>query len=379
MRATTTKLNLVLIFLIAGILFSCRKDETVSPNANNNVNAQAKQGQTRVYYIAADEVDWNYTPSYPTNLITATDFTEEEEVFLENGPDRIGHIYKKSLYREYTDANFSTLKNIPQEWRHLGALGPLIRAEVGDTIKIYFKNNTGQTISMHPHGVFYNKDSEGAPYAGNSNGGAVAPGGTHTYIWAVPERAGPGPMDGSTVLWMYHSHTDEIRDTYSGLIGPLIVTARGKAREDGSPKDVDREFINVFHIYDENESWHIAANMNKATNPGSIDTEDEGFVESNLMHSINGYLYGNVPYLTMKKGEKVRWYVIGMGNEVDIHTPHWHGQTGLFMGMRTDMLEIFPGSMKMFDMTPDNAGTWLYHCHVNDHIRAGMLALFHVN
>lgn len=379
MRTTTTRLNLVLIFLITGLFFSCRKDEAASPNNSNNTSLQSKQSQTRVYYIAADEVEWNYTPSYPTNLISAAEFGEDEEVFLENGPNRIGHIYKKSLYREYTDASFTTLKTIPPAWQHLGAIGPLIRAEVGDTIKVYFKNNTRLTISVHPHGVFYNKDSEGAPYGGNSNGGTVAPGGTHTYTWGVPERAGPGPADGSSVLWMYHSHTDEIKDTYSGLIGPIIVTAKGQARSDGSPKDVDREFVNVFHIYNENESWYLSDNMNKATNPGSIDPEDDGFKESNLMHSINGYLYGNIPGLTMKKGEKVRWYVIGMGSEVDIHTPHWHGQNGLFMGMRTDILEVFPGSMKIFDMTPDNPGTWLYHCHVNDHIRAGMLATFTVN
>jgi hephaestin len=40
----------------------------------------------------------------------------------------------------------------------------------------------------------------------------------------VPERAGPGPHDPSSVVWMYHSHTDEIADGYAGLIGPMIIT-----------------------------------------------------------------------------------------------------------------------------------------------------------
>ena len=39
----------------------------------------------------------------------------------------------------------------------------------------------------------------------------------------------------------------------------------------------------------------------------------------------SGYL--NLPGLDMKVGERVRWYVIGMGTEVNLHTPHWHGQT----------------------------------------------------
>jgi len=96
------------------------------------------------------------------------------------------------------------------------------------------------------------------------------------------------------------------------------------------------------------------------------------------MHSINGYVFGNLPGLTMEAGERVRWYMLGMGTEVDLHTPHWHGQTLVLNGNRTDIVELLPASMKTLDMVPDNPGTWLFHCHVNDHIDAGMLALFTV-
>ena len=96
------------------------------------------------------------------------------------------------------------------------------------------------------------------------------------------------------------------------------------------------------------------------------------------MHSINGYSYGNLPGLTMKAGQRVRWYLIGMGTEVDLHTPHWHGNTVTINGMRTDVAELLPMSMKVADMVPDNVGTWLFHCHVNDHISAGMQAKYTV-
>jgi FtsP/CotA-like multicopper oxidase with cupredoxin domain len=109
-----------------------------------------------------------------------------------------------------------------------------------------------------------------------------------------------------------------------------------------------------------------------------VKPDDEDFVESNLMHGINGFVYGNMPIPEMEVGDLVRWYVLGMGTEVDLHTPHWHGQTGISSGMRTDVVELMPGSMKVFDMVPDNPGRWLLHCHVNDHITAGMLALFDV-
>jgi hephaestin len=288
----------------------------------------------------------------------------------------------KSLYREYTDASFSTLKPRPAKWQHLGALGPAIEAEVGDTIKVVFKNNTRFPASVHPHGVFYNKASEGAGYADSTNGAAKADdaidtGATYTYNWKVPERAGPGPMEGSSTMWMYHSHVDEAGDTNAGLIGPMIVARCGQARPDGSPIDVDRQLVVNFSVMDENSSLWIDDNMATLAAPPAAD--DEGFVESNLMHSINGYVYGNLPGLTMKKGDRVRWYVMAMGTEVDLHTPHWHGNTVVTGGMRADVVSLLPAEMLTADMVPDNTGTWLFHCHVNDHIAAGMLSLFTVN
>lgn len=349
----------------------------------NSRLAGAAVAHTRTYYIAVDEVQWNYAPT-GSNQITGEAFDDTANVFVQNGPDRIGSTYIKALYREYTNASFTTLKPVAPEWKHLGLMGPAIHAEVGDTIVVVFKNNASFPFSMHPHGVFYQKDSEGAPYSDGTSGNkknddAVPPGGTHTYTWLVPERAGPGPMDPSSVLWAYHSHTDEVADTNAGLIGPIIITRKGMAKPDGSPNDVDREFVTLFSVFNENSSLYLDQNIQTfAGDPASVNPDDEGFVESNLMHSINGYVFGNGPLnaMTMKKGERVRWYVMGMGTEVDLHTPHWHGNTLIWSGMRSDMVELLPMSMKVLDMVPDDVGIWLFHCHVNDHLSAGMVTRF---
>jgi hephaestin len=346
--------------------------------------ASAGPGTVRRYFIAADQVRWDYAPA-ARNLITGKAFSDDESVFVQNGPDRIGSTYLKSLYREYTDASFTHLKPRPAEWEHLGDLGPVIRAEVGDTIEVVFKNQTPFPASIHPHGVFYAKSSEGAPYADGTSGtdkadDRVAPGDSVTYHWSVPERAGPGPMDASSIMWMYHSHVDEAADTSAGLMGPMIITAKGKARADGSPKDVDREVVANFEVDDENASRWAGRNIAAFPgNPKSVDPDDDGFVESNLMHSINGFVYGNLPGLTMKVGERVRWYVMAMGTEVDLHTPHWHGNTVTWMGMRTDVVSLMPAQMIVADMVPDDPGVWQYHCHVADHIAAGMQALYTVS
>lgn len=149
-------------------------------------------------------------------------------------------------------------------------LGPTIHAEVGDTIKVLFKNHGTHPYSMHPHGVLYDKASEGSPYddgvpLSSKPGDSVAPGHTFTYVWSVPERAGPGPSDPSSIVWLYHSHVDERKDVNSGLIGTIVVTRQGMARPDGTPKDVQREFVTLFMAYDENQSWFIKHNISKFT------------------------------------------------------------------------------------------------------------------
>ncbi len=339
-------------------------------------------GTTRTYYISADQVDWNYAPA-GMNEITGKPFDDVADTYVKTGPGRIGSTYEKCLYRGYTDGTFAHLKARAAEDRYLGLLGPVIRAEVGDTIKVVFRNTCPFPASVHPHGVFYAKSSEGAPYNDGTHGAkkaddAVPTGGTHTYVWEVPPRAGPGPDDGSSVMWMYHSHTDEVSDTYAGLMGPMEITRRGMARPDGSPKDVDREIFALFSVMNENQSPFLDANIKRFAEPPAPDPDDEDFQESNLMHSINGYVFGNQPMITMHRGEHVRWYVMSMGTEVDLHTPHWHGNTVTVNGMRMDVVSLLPATMVVADMVPDDAGIWLFHCHVNDHIRAGMLTRYKV-
>lgn len=350
--------------------------------------AQAS-GQTRTYYIAADEVDWDYVPG-GRDQITGKVFVDTA-FFTDADPAEVSTVYKKALYREYTDDSFTTLKPRAPEWEHLGFLGPLIRGVVGDTIVVVFRNNANQPLSVHPHGVFYDKDSEGAPYADGTEGAdkaddAVPPGETHTYVWPVPERAGPGPMQGSSVMWMYHSHTHEDKDVNTGLLGVMLITARGQARPDGSPMDVDREFVTVFAQVHEEDSWYAGENLGALLAKGTpapsfgptLQSEIGNFYPWFVFFTINGYIRGNLPAetMTMHVGEHVRWYVMGSTNDFDFHTPHWHGNVVTTSGMRNDVVSVLPMSMLTADMVPDNPGTWLYHCHVSFHNAAGMSARF---
>jgi len=364
------------------------------------LSAQPQAGTispVRTYYVAADEVEWDYAPD-GINKMMGMKFEGYAATFMQRGPHSIGKVYRKAIYREYTDATFTKLKPRAPEWQHLGILGPVLRAEVGDTIQVVFKNNATKPYSMHPHGVFYNKDSEGSVYDDGSSASdkahsIVPPGETHTYTWEVPERAGPGPSDGSSIVWLYHSHVNEQRDVNSGLIGAIIITARGMARPDGSPKDVDREFVSLFMIFDENVSWYLDHNIQTyAGDPKGVNKLDgkpidadglfsligTGFSAESFRPSINGYMFANGPMMTMKKGERVRWYLTTIGGLVNGHTPHWHGNVVLAKGHRTDVLSLSPAEMLTGDMVPDNPGIWMYHCHIDDHMNTGMVTLYKV-
>ena len=89
----------------------------------------------------------------------------------------------------------------------------------------------------------------------------IDPGASFTYVWTVPERAGPIDGAASSAVWLYHSHVDETADTMAGLNGPIVVTRRGMATPSGRPKDVDREVFAFFQIFDESSSRLFLKNM----------------------------------------------------------------------------------------------------------------------
>ena len=76
-------------------------------------------------------------------------------MFTKRGANRIGKIYKKAVYREFTDGSFVEMKKRSVEDKHLGVLGPIIRAEEGDEVVVVLKNMASRNYSIHPHGLSY--------------------------------------------------------------------------------------------------------------------------------------------------------------------------------------------------------------------------------
>jgi manganese oxidase len=273
----------------------------------------------------------------------------------------------------------------------------LFALQVGDKVEVHYRNGCSFPNSLHAHGVFYTKGHEGSILAESSSEKAmkddsIAPGGSYMYKWDVPERAGPALRERSSAFWMYHSHTDEVADVNAGLAGPIVITAQGMAKEDGSPNDVDQELFlhwdvvveELSALVDKNFVGGLAEVATKAaakklpSDANAEGSEDKVEPEEDLgvMHMINGYLYGNMPEPELKLGSRVRWYNVALGTEP--HTPHWHGNNGIWAGRRADVLHVLPADFEILDMVPDATGRWLVHCHVDDHILAGMTAAYKV-
>ncbi|NWR96817.1 HPHL1 protein, partial [Motacilla alba] len=145
-------------------------------------------------------------------------------------------------------------------------------------------------------------------------------------------------------------------------------------------KGIDREFYLLFSIFDENDSWYLHKNIEAFTgDPTKVDENDADFMESNKMHAVNGYLYGNLPGLTMCKNDKVSWHLIGLGSHYDMHGVHFQGNTIDLRGTTRDGLALFPHLSGTALMQPDRVGTFKVVCRTFDHFVGGMKHLYEVS
>ncbi|XP_007957123.1 hephaestin [Orycteropus afer afer] len=340
-------------------------------------------GKLRQYFIEASEIQWDYGPLGHDGR-TGKSLREPgsgSDKFFQKSSSRIGGTYWKVRYEAFQDETFQEKVNLEEE-KHLGILGPVIRAEVGDIIQVVFYNRASQPFSIQPHGVFYEKDYEGTVYNdGLSHSGLVAkPFEKVTYRWTVPPHAGPSAQDPACMAWIYFSAADPIRDTNSGLVGPLLVCKTGALAADGKQKGIDKEFFLLFTVLDENKSWYSNINQAAAMLDSRLLSEDvNGFQDSNRMHAINGFLFSNLPRLDMCQGDMVAWHLLGLGTETDVHGVIFQGNTVQLQGMRKGAAMLFPHTFLMATMQPDNTGTFEIYCQAGNHREAGMSAIYNVS
>ncbi|XP_039255129.2 ceruloplasmin-like [Styela clava] len=269
----------------------------------------------RTIYLGIVEEVWDYLPrrfDHKGNSVDDPEHLAYLYAHQENGK-YIGSRYKKAIFYEYTDDSFTVRKLKP---KHLGFDGPILKMEIGDEVKVIFKNMATIKFNVLPMGVYTVGIMQGpVPPA--------KPGETVTYTWQVRPELAPNPDQPDCFASAYYSVADFRRDAYSGARGPMVICRRGTLNQKKGGM-ADKEFSLLFYITDENLSHYIDENIREfaKADPKTFDKKDKSFVESNKMNHINGFLY-HVPELNMEKGELVRWHLFAEGEE-DIHTVHFH-------------------------------------------------------
>ncbi|MFP5361170.1 MAG: multicopper oxidase domain-containing protein [Thermoleophilia bacterium] len=279
---------------------------------------------TREFWVAATPVVWNMAPNQRDHITGAQ-------------LDPAQTVLPTTVYRRYSRNWRRPLPNSPMSGNQDLIPGPLMRARVGDRLVIHFKNMDFTRMnghSMHFHGVEYKPSSDGAYVPGVSGrDGNVPPGRTWTYRLTAGRQ--------SVGVWPYHDHSPSMHESImGGMYGMLSIRGR---RE----KLPDKEFVVVF------------APM------GDFQTIDgRAFV-------------GNTPVFRAKVGELVQWDVMAMGSEH--HTFHVHGHRWLEAGgVPRDTHTVGPAESFRFRWRERDPGTWLYHCHVEQHMERGMIGTYRV-
>ncbi|NXP43379.1 FA8 factor, partial [Heliornis fulica] len=328
---------------------------------------------TWTHYIAAEEMDWDYAPMKPVSLDRNI-----SSFFLEAGPQRIGSKYKKVMFVEYEDAAFKKRKESDQPDK--GILGPVIKGEVGDQFKIMFRNLASRPYNIYPHGLTsvrpyhimkpsQDKDVKDIP---------VLPGQTFTYSWKVTTEDGPTQADPRCLTRFYYSSIDPVRDMASGLIGPLLICFKKSMDQRGNQIMSDKTRLVLFSVFDENRSWYLEENIRRfCTDPTHVDTQDPQFYASNVMHTINGFVFDNLqPKLCLH--EVVYWYVLSAGAQTDFLSIFFSGNTFKRNMVFEDMLILFPFSGETVFMSLEKPGIWTLGCLNPDFRDRGMQAKFTV-
>ena len=224
-------------------------------------------------------------------------------------------------------------------WAYNGQIpGPILRANVGDKIRIVLKNELPESTSLHLHGVRVPNAMDGVdPYTQKP----IEPGGKFSYEFTALEPA----------VGMYHSHHNAQVQVPNGLAGALLI---GDWKNLGMKVAGDR----------------LVDSDGKADQEVVMVLNDSGTIGL----SLNGKSFPATAPYTMKVGETMLVHYFNEGNMT--HPMHLHQPSGLVVAhdgapleypFWADTLNVAPGERWTVAYTAKDAGVWAWHCHILTH------------
>lgn len=228
---------------------------------------------------------------------------------------------------------------IVKGWAYNGQIpAPVLRAEVGDKVRIVLKNELTESTSLHLHGIRVPNGVDGVdPYTQK----AIIPGETFTYEFEALEPA----------VGMYHSHHNAQVQVPNGLAGAMII-GDWKAASMEKAADVTGDLNGVAeqeHVMVLNDAGTIGLSLNgksfPATSPYKLKVG-----ESMVVHYYNEGLMSHPMHLHQPSG-----LVVAHDGKI-LDAPFW-----------ADTLNVAPGERWTVVYTPKDKGVWAWHCHILNH------------
>uniref|UniRef100_A0A673K9R1 Coagulation factor VIII-like n=1 Tax=Sinocyclocheilus rhinocerous TaxID=307959 RepID=A0A673K9R1_9TELE len=343
----------------------------------NNVSIRSTESRFRSYYIAAEEIMWDYGINKPAQLIKPRE--------MRRGMRKYFPAYKKVVFRAYQDRDFKHPIKRGELDEHLGIMGPVLKAEINDVLTVVFKNLASRPYSFHLHGVYDKMQGSFNPGTGPEGvkaeevpGDPVPPGEERVYNWRVSRRQGPSASEFDCKAGAYYSNINMEKDINSGLIGPVLICHPGTLHPRVLRQPDVTDFFLLFTTFDERKSWYLDYNIRKfCTPPCQAKVDDPWFEMSNKFAAINGYVSETLPGLIVEQYQTARWHLLNVGSRGEFHAVHFHGLpfgVGKNQEHRMGVFNLYPGVFGTVEMRPAIVGTWLIECTIGEHQMAGMRA-----
>ncbi|MCJ8739594.1 hypothetical protein PDJAM_G00049090 [Pangasius djambal] len=347
----------------------------LSVDSANEIDIRSSDSKFRSYYIAAEEIMWDYGIDKPSQLISDRE--------TKRGMRKYFPAYKKVVYRAYHDRDFKKPVKRGELDEHLGIMGPVLKVEVNDVLTVVFKNTASRPYSLHLHGVYDRTMASSAPQGvelreDEGPGDPVPPGEERIYNWRITKRQGPSSKDFDCKAGAYYSTVNMEKDINSGLIGPLLICRPGTLKPRVLLQQGVQDLFLLFTIFDETKSWYLDYNIKKfCKSPCQAKVDDPWFETNNKFAAINGYVADTLPGLVVAQHQTSRWHLLNVGSGGEFHAVHFHGipfSIGKDQEHRLGIFNLYPGVFGSIEMRPGVVGTWLVECTIGDHQRSGMRA-----
>jgi len=216
---------------------------------------------------------------------------------------------------------------------------PEIRLEVGDKIRINFKNEMSESTSIHFHGIRVPNQMDGVnPYTQE----VVTPGSSFVYEFEALEPA----------IGIYHSHHHAEVQVPNGLFGSFIITDPAwettmpipQYLQDKGYTQVDKEVTMVL-----NDAGTIGLSLNGKSFPATEPyTLRKG--QTMMVHYLNEGLTAHPMHLHQPVG----WVIAKDGVPLDFPMPG-------------DTINVSPGERYTVLYKAVDEGVWAWHCHILTH------------